>query len=233
MITDESVKEAIELLNLHHDAFWRAAPHASKTGHPVPSDTRGWSQIIVSALTGLRGMDRRKGPDLIDGSDVKAANTWKAIDTPRFNGVLKAGTKSKHSGKITFLDGTPYIFFPLWDINQECIHRFRIWVVRPKDDPLFFEMASKWYAAVERGINLKAEGKKTKPPESVGSTNFQLQPPRGKDHNVFGSDFLRLEYPLLFEAHATHPASGNYEQKLRKTSLLRNGLCKEAQKCVK
>ena len=58
----------------------------------MPVDLRGWSQIIVSVLTGIKGIARKKGADLEDGSDVKAANTWEAIDTPRFNGVIKAGT---------------------------------------------------------------------------------------------------------------------------------------------
>jgi hypothetical protein len=89
----EAVKEAIELLNKHYDDFYDMVEVARKTGHPVPMDTRGWSQILVSVLTGLSGLARKKGADLEDGSDVKAANTWEAIDTPRFNGVIKSGTK--------------------------------------------------------------------------------------------------------------------------------------------
>jgi hypothetical protein len=125
MITKESIQEALELLDIHHEAFWKAAPIAAKTGHPVPSDSRGWSQIIVSALTGISGLKRQKGQDLADGSDVKAANTWEAIDTPRFNGVIKAGTRSVHSGKLTFLDSVPYIFFALWDHDTANSCRFR------------------------------------------------------------------------------------------------------------
>ncbi|MYI47928.1 MAG: MamI family restriction endonuclease [Rhodospirillaceae bacterium] len=105
---------------------------ARKTGHPVPTDTRGWSQIIVSVLTGIKGIDRKKGADLEDGSDVKGANTWEAIDTPRFNGVIKAGTKASYSDNVAYLDTTPFLFFLLWDISRRGSHRCRIWVVRPK-----------------------------------------------------------------------------------------------------
>jgi hypothetical protein len=98
-INPTPLQQAIQLLDLHHDSFYSADPFAKATGHPVPSDTRGWSQILISLLTRLRGRDRKKGTDLVDGSDVKGANTWEAIDTPRFNGAIKAGTKATSSGK--------------------------------------------------------------------------------------------------------------------------------------
>ncbi|HXY37367.1 MAG TPA: MamI family restriction endonuclease, partial [Planctomycetaceae bacterium] len=87
-------------------------PFADKTFHPVPCDTRSWSQILVSILTGINGREREKGSDLVDGSDVKAANCWSAIDTPRFNGAIPAGRLSKTSRKaedVTALDDTPFI----------------------------------------------------------------------------------------------------------------------------
>src|SRR5437773_9454414 len=125
---------AMQLLEAHHVAFWTAKEYADPTGHTVPCDTKSWSQILVSVLTGLDGRARKKGSDLSDGSDVKAANTWSAIDTPRFNGVLPAGRKSKTSSKpgdISALDATPYIFFVLWDeAKPDNLPRCRIWVVR-------------------------------------------------------------------------------------------------------
>lgn len=89
-------------------------------------------------------MERKKGADLVDGSDVKAANTWEAIDTPRFNGVLKAGTKAAEAGKIESLASMPYLFFVLWDmaaLPSEGITdwRCRIWAVRPRTDARFRE----------------------------------------------------------------------------------------------
>lgn len=73
-------------------------------------DTRGWSQIVVSVLTGINGIERKKGADLEDGSDVKGANTWEAIDTPRFNGVIKSGTHANYSDSMAYLDNTPFLF---------------------------------------------------------------------------------------------------------------------------
>jgi hypothetical protein len=223
MITDQALAETLELLNIHHEAFWRAAPLASKTGHPVPSDSRGWSQIIVSALTGIPGMKRQKGQDLADGSDVKAANTWESIDTPRFNGVLKAGTKAEHAGKLTFLDSVPFIFFAFWDhdSNQAC--RFRLWVVRTQVDPLFRQMAEAWYKAAENGIALKASGQKLRKGEDIGSNNFQLHPPRGKDTNEIRNMLGTFEYPLLF---AAVEEGGNYKKIHMDISALFSGLCK-------
>jgi hypothetical protein len=95
---DERLQRVIELLNTHHDSFWAAAEFATETDHPVPSDTRAWSQILVSLLTKTKGIARKKGADLVDGSDVKAANVWLAIDTPRFNGCLKSGRKGAEGG---------------------------------------------------------------------------------------------------------------------------------------
>src|SRR4051812_30511354 len=87
----------IKLLNIHLRQFMEVAEVARLTKHTAPTDTKSWSQIIVTSLTGISGLGRKKGADLMDGSDVKAANTWEAIDTPRFNGVLKTGRLSATS----------------------------------------------------------------------------------------------------------------------------------------
>lgn len=104
---------ALKLLDLHFESFYAVEPFASQTGHPVPVDTRGWSQVIVSTLCGIPGLGRRKGADLDDGSDVKGANTWEAIDTPRFNNVIKAGTQAATSDKIESLNAMPHIYLML------------------------------------------------------------------------------------------------------------------------
>jgi hypothetical protein len=129
MKADEAtrIKTALNLLDQHHDSFFGAVEIARETKHPVPVDSRGWSQILVSTLTGIKGLSRQKGADLEDGSDVKAANTWEAIDTPRFNGVIKAGTKSEVSGSVRYLDVTPYIFLVLWDQKSTGVRRCRTW----------------------------------------------------------------------------------------------------------
>lgn len=180
-------KKVLEFLKLHRDSFFDAKPYADETEHPAPTDSRSWSQILVSLITGINGLAREKGADLKDGSDVKAANTWGAIDTPRFNGVIKAGTKSATSGKLESLDAMPYLFFVLWDNeptnNRE---RCRIWVVRTQSDRVFRNMCRKWY-------KLRDEGE-------IISANFQLHPPRGINSNIFRNTCGNLEYPLLFAA---------------------------------
>lgn len=183
--TDPRVQRALEVLDLHYDSFFAVAPIATSVGHPVPVDTRGWSQILVSVLCGLNGLARRKGADLEDGSDVKAANTWEAIDTPRFNGVLKAGTQAAHSGKIESLNAMPFLFLVLWDHAPVRAHaRCRIWVVRPQRDKIFRAMCQSWFEQRKQG--------------KIKSNNFQLHPPRGRDSNIIRNSCGNLEYPLYF-----------------------------------
>lgn len=205
-------KKAVELLDSHYQAFCDVMELAKETGHPVPMDTRGWSQILVSLLTGIKGLARKKGADLDDGSDVKGANTWEAIDTPRFNGVIKAGTKSLTSGKIESLDASPYLFLVLWDHAPETGNaRCRIWCVRQQHDVLFRAMAQTWYAKVESG--------------EITSWNFQLHPPRGRNSNVIRNRCGNLEYPLLFCAERP-AATGKFEIKEFHPHVMIDGLCK-------
>ncbi|KRA57743.1 hypothetical protein ASD79_15610 [Caulobacter sp. Root655] len=204
----DRVAEALDLLNLHYEQFHAMVPVARETGHPVPMDTRGWSQILISVLTGLSGLARKKGADLKDGSDVKAANTWEAIDTPRFNGVIKAGTKSATSDTLASLDGMPFLFLVMWDQTKEKAARCRIWCVRPQADPRFRAMCEAWYAA-------RASG-------AISSTNFQLHPPRGLDANAIRNTFGNLHYPLLFCAIRS---GDRYDVKTYDPEVLPNGLC--------
>jgi len=177
-------KKVLAFLKLHHDAFFDVKPYADETDHPTPSDSRAWSQILVSMLTGIKGLAREKGSDLSDGSDVKAANTWGAIDTPRFNGVIKAGTKHSKAGKLEYLDDVPFLFFVLWDNEpQNNRERCRIWVVRPQYDKLFRNICRLWY--------------KQRDAHEIISNNFQLHPPRGKNSDIFRNTCGNLNYPLL------------------------------------
>lgn len=186
MTTSTATAEALTLLDLHYNSFYEVEPYATKTEHPVPMDTRGWSQIIVSTLCGIKGLERQKGTDLKDGSDVKGANTWKAIDTPRFNGVIKAGTKASVSGKINSLDKMPHLYMVLWDETTRGTARCRIWVVRTQQDRVFRAMCTSWYAKRRSG--------------EITSDNFQLHPPRGKDTNIIRNTCGNLSYPLYFSA---------------------------------
>jgi hypothetical protein len=180
-----TMNEVLSLLDAHHEAFFKAKPFADQTCHPVPCDTRAWSQILVSLLTGINGRERKKGTDLVDGSDLKAANCWSAIDTPRFNNVLPTGRKSKTARKdadVSALDSIPHLFFVLWDDDTEGHPRCRVWCVRPQVDQIFRGMCAKGYADYRAGET---------------SNNFQLHPPSYRDDNGFTNDWGDLSYPLL------------------------------------
>lgn len=205
-----TVSEAIDLLDLHYDTFSKVVEAARETGHPVPMDTRAWSQILVSILTGIKGLEQKKGADLDDGSDVKGASTWAAIDTPRFNGVIKAGTKASTSGRMESLDAMPYLFLVLWD-NAPITENFRcrIWCVRPQIDKHFREMCKLWYDKVRTG--------------EIRSTNFQLHPPRGKNSNEIRNTCGNLYYPLFFRAERSH--SDGYSVNHHDPEVMKTGLC--------
>ncbi len=197
------------MLQIHHDAYLQIKPYANKYHHPHPTDTRGWSQIIVSALTGIKGFARKKGPDLKDGSDVKAANCWDAIDTPRFNNCIKSGTQSSIANSLSSLDAQPYLFFVMWDTTETTNQkRCRIWVVRTQHDVEFRRIARTWYQQRAEGL--------------IMSNNFQLHPPRNLDHNVFTNNCGNLEYPLLFEARL---ATGVYNLTIYDEDVLTSDAC--------
>ena len=209
MKNKSNIDKVLEFLKLHHDAFVQATVFAEQTQQPTPTDTRAWSQIVVSLLCDVQGLSRRKGPDLEDGSDVKGANTWEAIDTPRFNNVIKAGTKSAASDSIASLNEMPRLFFVLWDNEPEHKReRCRIWCVRPRDDQVFREMCASWYKKRENG--------------EITSNNFQLHPPRGQNSNTFRNRCGNLNYPLLFCAEFT---AGEYQVKTHQPEVLEIGLC--------
>jgi MamI restriction endonuclease len=206
-----SINDVLSFLDAHHEAFFRAKPLADKTCHPVPCDTRSWSQILVSLLTGINGREREKGSDLVDGSDVKAACCWGAIDTPRFNGAIPAGRLSDTSRKaedVTALDDMPFLFFALWDDDTEGHPRCRVWCVRPRQDKVFRAMCAKWYEQRAAG--------------QIKSTNFQLHPPRFRDENVFTNKCGNLSYPLLFAAVRKENC---FEKTHYEPSVLENGEC--------
>lgn len=182
----EAIGTALKLLAVHRETFYAAARFAQETKHPVPSDTRAWSQILVSVLTGCPGIEGKKGADLADGSDVKGANVWLAIDTPRFNGVVKSGRKADR-GSLDSLEGVPYLYFVMWDYEgDERRERCRVWAVRPAEDKVFRAMCNRWYQLRDAG--------------EIGSNNFQLHPPRNRDSNIFRNKCGNLAYPLLFAA---------------------------------
>ena len=52
--------DVLALLDEHYRSFHAAKPF-DRTGHTVPSDTKSFSEVLVSLLTGLPGRRRRKG----------------------------------------------------------------------------------------------------------------------------------------------------------------------------
>jgi hypothetical protein len=211
-MTPREVLSSLKLLDLHFETFHSAEPFARSTGHPVPVDTRGWSQILISNLTGVKGLERKKGADLDDGSDVKGANTWSAIDTPRFNGVIKAGTKALTANSIESLDGMPHLYFVLWDETVRKTARCRTWVVRTQKDKVFRGICQSWYQQ-------RASGQ-------IKSDNFQLHPPRGKDSNEIRNSCGNLLYPLLFAAERA--AGAKYQLVHYDPKVLAKGLCQHS-----
>lgn len=210
---NQRVREALDLLDIHYRSFYETLPFATRTGHPVPTDTRSWSQILVSTLSGIKGLERRKGPDLLDGSDVKGANTWEAIDTPRFNGVIKAGTMASTAGQLASLDSMPHIYLVLWDQTTRGTVRCRIWVVRPQRDRAFRAVCGEWYSRREDG--------------EIKSDNFQLHPPIGQDTDIIRNTCGNLYYPLYFNAERTR--TSGYELSHFQPQARLIGACSEVE----
>ncbi len=207
----EKVQEALTLLEIHAEQFFGMREIANKHEHPNPTDTRAWSQILISCLTGIPGLGRKKGADLADGSDVKAANVWDAIDTPRFNGCLKAGTQASSSDNISSLDAMPNLYFVLWDKNPATRRpRCRVWVVRTQHDAHYRRIAEIWYGKKARG--------------EIVSNNFQLHPPRNLNTNIFRNTCGNLEYPLLFSAEYN---GTNYLLTHFNEAIINSGCCTE------
>lgn len=207
----EKIQEALTLLEIHAEQFFGMRDIANKHEHPNPTDTRAWSQILISCLTGIPGLGRKKGADLADGSDVKAANVWDAIDTPRFNGCLKAGTQASSSDSISSLDEMPNLYFVLWDYSPTTGRpRCRVWVVRTQHDDQYRRIAEIWYGKKARG--------------EITSNNFQLHPPRNRNSNVLRNTCGNLEYPLLFSAEYNDT---NYELTHFNEAILISGCCTE------
>jgi hypothetical protein len=197
--------DVYKLLTEHREAFLKAKVFADNTGHMTPSDTKSWSQILASLLLNVRGIERKKGADLADGSDVKAANSWAAIDVPRFNGVVKAG-RILTSTKAEDLKKMPNLIFVLWDETQVGKYdRCRVWVVRTAKDAVFRSVAEKWYKGSKR------------------SSNFQLHPPIGRDDNIVTNKCGNLSLPLLLDVRFIN---GNWTQKSYNPAVLQSGLCK-------
>ncbi len=195
--------DVYKLLLEHRNAFLKAKTFADKTGHTTPCDTKSWSQILASLLLNVRGIERKKGADLEDGSDVKAANSWDAIDIPRFNGVVKDG-RVLTSSNADDLAKMPNLIFVLWDETKVGAYdRCRIWIVRTSQDAVFRGVAEKWYKGNKK------------------SANFQLHPPIGYDDNIVTNRCGNLSLPLLLDIRFE---DGKWVTKFYAPAVLSSGL---------
>jgi hypothetical protein len=202
--TPKKLRRALGILDTHYRHFQQAKPLADMTEHTVPCDTKSWSQILVSVIVDVNGRARGKGSDLSDGSDVKGANFWDAIDSPRFNGVLN----QRETGP-EYLKSVPHLYFVMWDNDGPSgPPRCRIWVVRTSEDRVFRKMARRWYVGRIR--------------DNKQRTNFQLHPPRDTSDNLFTNKCGNLTYPLLFTAIRN---GRRFELTLWKPSTLIKGQC--------
>jgi len=139
------------------------------------------AQQLASILSGIPGTGLRgRGDDLADGSEVKAANTVQATDTPRWNHSLR-----RHEQVIQHL-AKPSIFYVLFDTierNDASPFRCRVWRVRPHIDQAYTALVESWNR--ER-------------PQS--RYNLQIQPPRWMATNEASCFGSRIDLPLYFHA---------------------------------
>lgn len=151
------------------------------TNQTAQLDSGYLAQQLVSVLSGVSGSGwRGKGDDLADGSEIKAANTIQATDTPRWNHSLKTDDNVRdHLAK-------PAIFYVLLDTlirDDDAPFRCRVWKVVPQTDMPYRQLVNNWKAS------------------RTGSRyNMQIQPPRWSDTNRAKCLGIEIELPLYFHA---------------------------------
>lgn len=139
------------------------------------------AQQLVSILTGISGSGLRgRGDDLSDGSEIKAANTIQATDTPRWNHSLRTDEQVRaHLAK-------PAVYYVLFDTvirNDEAPFRCRVWRVLTATDAAYRALVENW--SVQR---------------TLGRYNMQIQPPRWTTTNRATCFGTVIELPLFFHA---------------------------------
>lgn len=169
--------------------------HGAITGQGAQIDTGYIAQHLVSLVTQIPGQAMRgKGLDLIDGSEVKAANFINSRDkkgavAPRWN-----FTAQDEESMESFLEYEKIYLLSL-DYNPEDDMRIRIWEINPREHSILSERYEEW-------MDQKGYPKFSK--EGVTpSVNFQLFPPKnGTDQNFArhgngrSNGFPQLEIPL-------------------------------------
>lgn len=152
------------------------------TGQSAQLDSGYLAQHLVSLISGVPGRgpgSRGKGDDLVDGSEIKAASTIGAVDTPRWN-HSSLGTGDNVAKYLKH----PYIYFALFDTaerGKEAPLRIRVWRVAPARDEPFRNVVRRWKRGRTKG-------------------NFQLQPPRWQEGSLVTNEGGNLILPIVFQA---------------------------------
>lgn len=150
------------------------------TGQSAQLDSGYLAQHLVSLISGVPGSGiRGRGDDLVDGSEIKAASTIGARDTPRWNHASFGQVKNVNK----YLTN-PYIYFALFDTadrDKEVPLRLRVWRVAPQRDQAFVDVVRGWEATTKSG-------------------NFQLHPPLWQAGSLATNNAGNLCLPLIFEA---------------------------------
>ncbi len=169
-------------------SFWSAT-----TSQSSQIDTGYIAQHLISLITKIPGQGMRgKGDDLIDGSEIKAANFLDSLDkrgavSPRWN-----FTAVEIYVMERFLEYTN-IYLVSLDLNSDNKFRVRAWLV---DITKHTQLKERYHEWMQKLGYPKFNSKTSRP-----SVNFQLFPPRNKTNDNFarhgnGRDFERLQIQL-------------------------------------
>lgn len=175
----KSFIENVILAQYHQLTGWQQV-----TQQTAQLDSGYLGQHLVSLISGTPGRgagSRGKGFDLQDGSEIKAASTLGATDTPRWNHTSFGTAKN-----IASYLASRYVYFVLFDTldkDEEFPLRLRVWRVEPAQDRDFVTLVQRWANDKQRR-----------------SGNFQLQPPRWQEGSCVTNLGQTLELPLIFEA---------------------------------
>lgn len=169
-------------------SFWSAT-----TSQSSQIDTGYIAQHLISLITKIPGQGMRgKGNDLIDGSEIKAANFLDSLDkrgavSPRWN-----FTAVEVYVMERFLDYTN-IYLVSLDLNPENRFRIRAWLV---DITKHTQLRNRYHEWMQKLGYPKFNSTTSRP-----SVNFQLFPPKNKTNDNFarhgnGRDFEKLQIQL-------------------------------------
>lgn len=169
-------------------SFWSAT-----TSQSSQIDTGYIAQHLVTLITQIPGQGMRgKGNDLIDGSEIKAANFLDSLDkhgavSPRWN--FTAVETYVMERFLTYTN----IYLVSLDFNPQNKIRIRVWLV---DITKHTQLRERYIEWMDKLGYPKFNSTTSRP-----SVNFQLFPPKNKTNDTFarhgnGRDFSKLQIQL-------------------------------------